>query len=116
MSLVYELLVVLHLLGMAAVVGSWFAVLRAPKVLPGMVHGALLQVITGLAMVGLRESGAVSDEEPLNRIKITVKLVIALVVLALAWVNRKREDAPAGVVHTIGGLAVVNVLVAALWE
>jgi len=115
MSLVYEILVVLHLLGMAAIVGSWFAVLRAPRVMPGMVHGALLQVITGIAMVGLRESGVVSAEEPLNRIKITVKLVVALAVLTLGWVNRKREDAPAGVVHAIGGLAVVDVLVAGLW-
>ena len=116
MKVVYELLIVLHLLGMAAVVGSWFAVLRSPRILPGMVHGALLQLVTGLAMVGLRESGAYKDPDgTLNHAKIGVKLGVALVVAVLGWVNRRRGDAPRGVVHTIGGLALVNVLVAVLW-
>ncbi|MFZ0159482.1 MAG: hypothetical protein WAL50_10680 [Kineosporiaceae bacterium] len=115
MSIVYELLVVLHLLGMAAIVGSWFMVLRAPRLVPGMVHGALLQLLTGIAMVGLREADAVPGEEPLDHAKIGAKLGIALVVAVLAWANRKRDDAPSGVVHVIGGLAVVNVLIAVLW-
>jgi hypothetical protein len=116
MEILYQAMVVLHLLGMAAVVGSWFTVVGSPRIVPGMVHGALTQIVTGLVMVGLRESGAVTRDEPLDRAKITVKLVVALIVAVLAWVNRKRDDAPAGVVHTVGGLAVVNVLVAAVWE
>jgi hypothetical protein len=117
MSIAYELLVVLHLLGMAAIVGAWFCVLRAPRVPAGMAHGALLQLVTGLAMVGLRESGAYDDPDgALNRAKIGVKLGVALVVAVLSWVNRKRVDPPSGVVHTIGGLAVANVLVAVLWD
>lgn len=116
MEIFYNVMVVLHLLGMAAVVGSWFTVLRAPRILPGMVHGALLQIVTGLVLVGLRESGAVTADEPLDRAKVTVKLGVAIVVAVLAWVNRKRDAAPAGVVHTVGGLATVNVLVAALWQ
>jgi hypothetical protein len=80
-----------------------------------MVYGALTQVVTGIALVGMRESGAVTGEDPLNRVKITVKLAVALVVLVLAWANRRREDAPTGVAHAVGGLAVLNVLVAALW-
>lgn len=115
MQILYNAMVVLHLLGMAAIVGGWLTIVRQPRIVPGMVHGALLQVVTGLVLVGLRESGSVTGDEPLDRIKITVKLVIAILVAVLAWVNRKRADAPAGVVHTIGGLAVVNVLVAALW-
>jgi hypothetical protein len=116
MDYLYDALVALHLLGMAAVVGSWLAVIRTPRILPGMVHGALTQLVTGVAMVGLRESGAVSGDEELDRAKITVKLGIAIVVAVLAWVNRRRDDPPAGVVHTVGGLAVVNVLVAVFWK
>jgi hypothetical protein len=115
MDYVYNALVALHLLGMAAVVGSWFTVIRAPRMLPGMAHGAGFQLITGMALVGLRESGAV-DGDPLDRAKIAVKLGVALIITVLAWVNRKRDDVPAGVVHTVGGLAVVNVLVAAIWN
>jgi hypothetical protein len=116
MSIVYELIVVVHLLGMAAVVGSWFVVLRSPRIAAGMVHGALLQLVSGIALVGLRESGAVSGMEELDRIKVTVKLAVALVVAVLAWANRKRDAVPSGLVHAVGGLAVVNVLIAALWE
>lgn len=117
MDLVYDLLVVLHLLGMAAIVGAWLATIRTPRILPGMVHGALLQLVTGLALVGLLESGAVDGERDVDRAKIAVKLTVALVVAALSWVNRKRADSvPAGVFHAIGGLAVLNVVVAVLWS
>ncbi len=115
MSIVYESVVVLHLLGMAAIVGSWFMVLRAPRLVPGMVHGALLQILTGIVLVGMREADVVPGQDALDHAKVGVKLGVALVIAVLAWVNRKREDAPSGVVHAIGGLAVLNVMVAALW-
>ena len=116
MEIVYNLVVVLHLVGMAIIVGGYLAVVRAPKLLPGMCHGALTQLVTGLALVGMRESGAVDGEEPLNHAKIGVKLVVALVVTVLVFLNRKKADVPAGTVHAIGGLALLNVLVAAVWE
>jgi uncharacterized membrane protein (UPF0136 family) len=116
MSFVYELLVVLHLLGMAILVGGYLTVVRAPRIVPGMLHGALTQLVTGIAMVALRDSGAVSGEDPLDHLKIAVKLTVALVVFVLIWVNRRREQVPAGAVHAIGGLAVLNVLVAVLWQ
>ena len=83
---------------------------------PGMVYGALLQIVTGLVLVGLREAKVVPGEEALDHAKIGVKLGVSLVVAVLAWVNRNRRDAPAGVVHAVGALAVVDVLVAALWS
>jgi hypothetical protein len=116
MSTVYDLLVVLHLIGMASIIGSYLVVVRAPRFMPGFLHGALIQLVTGLAMVGLRESKAYNDPAgALNHTKIGVKLLIALVVAVLAWVNRKRDDTSAGVVHAIGGLALLNVLIAVLW-
>jgi hypothetical protein len=117
MEIVYHLVVVLHLVGMAIVVGGWLAVVRAPRLLPGMLHGALTQLVTGIVLVGMRESGAVEADLPLDRAKVAVKLAVALVVTVLLWVNRKRgDDVPAGVVHAIGGLALLNVFVAVLWE
>ncbi len=113
MDLVYDLLVVLHLLGMAAVVGGWLTVVRSPRLVTGMVHGALLQVVTGVLLVGLAQG--VLDRE-LDNGKITVKLVVALAVAVLAFVNRKKRNADPGVVHAVGGLALLNVLVAVLWE
>jgi len=117
MSILYGLLVVLHLIGMASIVGSYLVVVRAPRFVPGFLHGALTQLVTGIAMVGLRESKAYDDPDgALNQGKIGVKLLIALVVAVLAWVNRKRNDTSAGVVHAIGGLALLNVLIAVLWD
>jgi hypothetical protein len=117
MSIVYNLLVVLHLIGMASIVGSYLVVVRSPRFVPGFLHGALTQLVTGLAMVGLRESKVYDDPDgPINNTKIGVKLLIALVVTVLAWVNRKRNDTSTGVVHAIGGLALVNVFIAVLWE
>jgi hypothetical protein len=116
MSFVYHLLVVAHLLGMAAIVGAFLVVLRAPRFVPAFLWGAITQLVTGLALVGIREADVLDDEEPLNHAKIGVKLVIALVVAVLAWTQRgKREQAATGMIHAIGGLAIVNVLIAVLW-
>ena len=117
MSFVFNLVVVLHLLGMAAIVGGWFAVARAPRIVPPIVWGARAQIVTGLVLVGLAQAGW-SDGKPDNA-KIAVKLVVALAVVALAEItrakNKRGESFNPNLVHAVGGLAVVNVLVAALW-
>jgi hypothetical protein len=116
MEFFYQLLVAAHLLGMAAVVGAFFVVMRSPRYLPAFGYGALTQLVTGLALVGIREADVLDDEGPLNHAKVGVKLLIALVVAVVAWTQRRnRESAPMGAIHTIGGLALVNVLVAVLW-
>jgi hypothetical protein len=122
MDLVYRLLVLLHLLGMAALVGSYLTVLRRPRVLGIMRDAAGVQLLTGLVMVGLVESGAV-DHDPLDRAKITVKLVVAAVVLAVAVVGARRDRGhrrragrtPDRLAHVVGGLAVANAAIAVLW-
>ncbi len=115
MDFVYDLLVVAHLLGMAAIIGGWLTVLRAPRVLPAQVWGARAQLITGLALVGLAESGAVTLDEPLDHAKVAVKLVAAIVVTGLAesLARRQRDADPRAHVVGLGGL--LNVLVAVLW-
>jgi hypothetical protein len=116
MSVVYQLIVAAHLLGMAAIVGSFFVVLREPRYVPAFLYGAVTQLVTGIALVGIRESDLLKDAAPLNNTAVGVKLVIALVVAVLAWGQRTNtQKAPAGMIHAIGGLAIVNVLVAALW-
>lgn len=120
-DILYKLLVVLHLVGMAILVGGWIATIRAPRMLPGMWHGALTQLVTGVALVGLASSGAVDRD--VDNTKITVKLLVALAVAVLVLVGRRRTagsgsgTAPSpGGVHAVGGLALANVLVAVLWS
>ena len=52
MDVLHKVLVALHLLGMAAVVGGWIAVRSARTVTPVVVWGARAQLVTGLLLVG----------------------------------------------------------------
>lgn len=117
MDILHSVLVALHFLGMAAVVGSFFVQMRRKSdfVLTPLLVGAITQVVTGLALVGLAEA---SDGDPLNYAKIGVKLTIAVVVLVaaiLAVTTQKKGGRVQPFFHTAGGLALVNVLVAVFW-
>lgn len=113
MDVVAGIVLVLHLLGMAGIVGGWLATVRHPAVTPLILHGALTSLVTGLLLVGLAYAQDEGDE--VDNAKITVKLLVALAIAVLAWVNRRRTDVPAPIVALIGGLGVVNLVVAVLW-
>jgi hypothetical protein len=120
MTVVFHLIVVLHLLGMAAIVGGWLTTFAAPRTNQVMLWGARAQLITGLVLVGLVESGVIDEEEELNHAKIGVKLLVALAVAAFAEISAARAKR-GGTVATwmpqaVGALAILNVLVAVLWE
>ncbi|QIP41672.1 conserved hypothetical membrane protein [Rhodococcus erythropolis] len=105
----------IHLLGMAALVGSYFTVLKAPSITEVMVWGARMQFVSGLIIVGLGE-GAL-DKNYIHA-KIAVKLVLSLVIVALAEITRakqKKGQPNPNLVHVVGGLSIVTVFVAALW-
>lgn len=114
MELLTDLVVVLHLLGLAAVVGSAVFVARGVAT-PALVWGARAQIVTGLVLVGLAEMG----DDPVNHTKVGVKLLVALAVAACAEIAAGRERRGQGgpeLVHAAGGLAVLNTLVAVLWS
>ncbi|QIS13076.1 hypothetical protein [Nocardia arthritidis] len=116
MNFVYNVVVVTHLLGMAAVVGGYAA--QRDTVSELMVWGARLQIVTGLVLVGMADGIHSLDKHP-NMVKIGVKLVVALLVAAFAEMGHgdaKRGKPVTWMPHAAGGLAVVNVLVAALWH
>lgn len=115
MSLVYELLVVLHFIGLAALLGGWLVQLstRDKVVNRVMLDGALTQLVTGLALVGLAET-VLSDEEEVNHTKIGIKLAVLIVITVLAWVNRKEKSVPTWPWMAIGLLTIVNIAVAVL--
>lgn len=106
-----------HVLGLAAIIGTFFVQMRAKEnFATGVVlAGAITQVVTGLALVGVSEAGG----GDVNHIKIAVKASIAVIVLVaaiIAHVQRRRGGKVKPAFHTAGGLAVVNVLVAVLWQ
>ncbi|HXD27575.1 MAG TPA: hypothetical protein VN621_02345 [Arthrobacter sp.] len=115
MDILFTLLIFLHILGAAAIFGGWLASFRNPTVGLWQWVGAITQVVTGIIMFGLLEMG---DGEP-NRIKLGIKLLIALGVLVAAWIGRKKvkgnDEVPTGIAHAVGGLALVNIAIAVLW-
>ncbi|MGH8776810.1 MAG: hypothetical protein ACRDWI_17220 [Jiangellaceae bacterium] len=117
MEVVYKLLVVLHLLAMASLVGGWLVQLRNRGerfVSPAMVHGVLTLLVTGVLIVGLAE-GVDSLDRDVDRAKVGVKLLVALLVAVLCMVNRRRPSVPDGLYVLIGLLSVANVVVAVFW-
>ncbi len=105
----YPVLVFIHLLGMAAVVGGYFAGLTSsPKRLSaGMTHGTLLQFLTGVLLIGIAEMGA----DPVNYATFGIKIAVAAVILLLAWPRRKDVSIAANTYHAIGVLALLSVAV-----
>lgn len=117
MEFVYNLLVVLHFLGLASLIGGWLVQMRGRggrHVNPAILHGVLVQLVTGVILVGLAEGVEGLDRE-VDNVKIGVKLLVALVIAVLAWVNRKRSTMPDGLYYLIGVLAIANVIVAVYW-
>jgi hypothetical protein len=117
MELLEKTLVVLHLVGMAMVLGAWVVGLRSsPRVIPGAAwHGILTQVITGLLLAGVVPQVDGDDLADFFYPKIGIKLVIALVVFAIIVVNRKRTAVPNGAYLAIGVLEIVNIVIAVFW-
>jgi hypothetical protein len=106
-----------HILGLAAIIGTFFVQMRANDgFATGVVlAGAITQVVTGLALVGVREAADLG----VDNIKIAVKAGIAIIVLVaaiIAHVKQRKGGKAKGAFHAAGGLAVVNVLVAVLWQ
>ena len=117
LEIVRLVLLAVHVLGLAAIVGAFFVQLRAKDgFATGVVlAGAITQLVTGLALVGVRQASDLG----VNNIKIAVKLGIAVVVLVaaiVAHVQSRRGGKVKPAFHAAGGLAVVNVLVAVLWQ
>jgi hypothetical protein len=114
MEILATVLVILHLIGMAFLLGAFLVQIKdiaAGKgvVLRGMLDGALLQLITGTLLVGIYSAGLIADEK-VNMWGITFKLVFAIVIYAMTLHFRKRIPAPSWALWTIGGLTLVNVV------
>ena len=114
MNIVVTILIILHLIGMAYLFGSFLVGIKDTvkgqgRIVRGMLDGALLQLITGIALVGIYSAHLVPDEEVKNA-GIGVKFIIAVAIYVLALVFRKRTVAPSWVLWLIGGLTLVNIV------
>lgn len=120
-GIIKDFLVVLHLIGLAAVLGGFLVQIKAMRaktaeILPAMVHGAWTSLITGILLVGVREwELALGGGEELDHSKIAVKSLVASIIVVLVMLRRKQKPVASAVLGTIGGLAVLNVVLAVFW-
>lgn len=112
MKVVYEIIVALHLVGVVAIGWGFFSQISKGKkeINPGLLHGGLLQLVTGVAMVGLAESDAV--DEDLNMTKISIKLAVVLGLVAVAVLGKKAKGDAKNYWLVAGTLWLANIIIA----
>jgi peptidoglycan/LPS O-acetylase OafA/YrhL len=113
METLEHVVVVVHLLGWAALFGGMVVQLREPTkvVNAAMRDGIGTAFVAGLLVVGLLEAG----DDPVNHAKVAVKFAVGLVVLVLVMANLRKDRVPDGLFYAILALTVLNVGVAVLW-
>jgi hypothetical protein len=116
MNIVYNVMVFLHIVGAAMIVGIWIGNMKKPTVHPRQFDGAAVQLITGIVMMGLIPALHIDA----NYFKLGIKFAIALAVGVLAFIGsrkyKKGENISKGLAHSVGGLALLNVAIATLWK
>jgi hypothetical protein len=118
MELVKESLVLIHLAGMAVLVGVFLTGMKKKSDYPftAMMWAAIVQVVTGTLLVGV---GYGLGESPDNA-KIGVKLILVVAVLVATIIGRKRQAKGEAKLqpffHAAGGLATVSLVIAVLWN
>lgn len=115
--IVFGIVLILHFVGLASLLGGVLVQIKDTiagkgRIVAAMVHGALLQVITGLLLVGFIEMGGGS----INNWKIAVKLAIVILITVVVFMYRKKNVAPSWSVWTIGVFTLTNIAIAVLWR
>jgi hypothetical protein len=113
MELARNILLGLHLLGTIGILVS--LLLSRKKLSPGITHSALLSLLTGIALVGLRYPLVDSDPmkwEAIDNTKISIKLLIVLAILVIGYMNKNKEAVSKVVVGAIAALAISNIAMA----
>ena len=113
MELAYNLVLIVHFIGLASVVGGFLVQMRSAEkgVNPAMWHGALTQLVTGVILVGLAEM----QDWDVDHAKIGVKLALTVVITVLAFIGRKKPLPQTAFWGIIGGVSIVNIIIAVLW-
>jgi len=128
MEIVRDVLLISHFFGLALIIGPFVGRLRADGgYMFGVVFsGALIQFISGLALTGLAEMRLADiDNMSVDHTKIAVKTLIGLIIVIVAFVGyqkqrrlesgaRARQLLP--LLHTAGALAIINIVVAVVWD
>ncbi|QBX56207.1 hypothetical protein EXE58_12495 [Nocardioides seonyuensis] len=106
-------LLFLHILGYAALLGGLLVQVRDPekKVTSLMRDGAGTAFLAGLLLVGVLESLGSPDHT-----KVGVKFAIGLIILVLVMANLRKPRIPDGLYFGLLALTIANIAVAVFWS
>lgn len=120
MTVLLHILLFLHFVAWAVVLGSALVGLRSNTLYAGALHSALTALVTGVAMVLVVElwlDDFHRAQDPTWPAWVAVKLILAVVVTALVWLGSRRpERVGKPLLGAILGLTVLAVAVAAIWR
>ena len=111
-ELIVHIFLVLHILGIAALLAGFFTSMKdmktGMKVNAGVLHGAYTMLITGLVMAG------VTKPAELNTVVISLKSISLTAIFFIAYTFAKKDSAPKWVVPVIGTLTIANLCFAVI--
>jgi hypothetical protein len=113
MDILYKVLFVLHFVGIAAIGYGFFKELAKKTfgVNVAMLHGASTQLLTGVLLVGLHESGSLDSDYVVDHTKIAIKLIIAIAIIAMYSIGKRKAEQKL-YWALIGGLTLTNIVIA----
>lgn len=114
MEIAAKVLLVLHFIGIGALLSGFFYQLtdwgKGMKVNAGIIHGAWLQLVSGFALAGIVP--AIEEDETMNGVTIGIKAIVITAIFFIAYTYNKKEVTPKWVVPSIAGLVTLNIVVA----
>lgn len=112
MSILASFLLFLHMIGLAGILAGVLMQLMTDnaKSVKVLLHSSLLQFVSGLLLVGVQEMGDLTD---VNHMKVGIKLLIALAIVVVAFINKRNPATKLAMVA--GVLGVLNIGIAVFW-
>jgi hypothetical protein len=116
MELTTKIALILHLVGIGALLSGFFYQLKdwgtGMKINAGILHGAWLMLVTGFALAALVPM--VETTEQINNWVLGVKSIVITAIFFIAYGYNKKEKTAKWVVPTIAGLTTLNICLAVL--
>lgn len=113
MAVAQQILVLVHLIGFAALLGGCLVQLRTPEpeVSTAMLWGAVVELVTGVTLFILVEVAV----EPIRTAPLVVKTALTVIVMTLVAANRRYASIPRGLWGLITGLSLISAAISVLW-
>ena len=113
MELARNILLALHLVGTVGILIS--LLISRKKLSPGLTHSALLALVAGIGLVGIRYG--LHSQDPMkwstpDNAKITIKFLIVAVILTLGFKFKKKVVLPRKIWGLLLALTVTNIVIA----